>query len=277
MIRVPVRHNVGSVNKRQSVRSEINSEFADAIRDKPRVGVIVPSGNAAAEVEIGCLVRPQMNVYVARFPHMPGRSLPERLHAYNDALPAVVDGFGRLSLDAVVVACSGSHYLLGPDGDRAMCEKLSATGRPVAASTLATLDTCADLGISEVTLVSPYEPWLTEWSCGYWEQAGLRVRKVVPVRAGGRFSPYDVSYDDLVGQVAEAGLRGDEALLFTGTGMFTFTALAAIGTGNDRVLLTSNVCAARWARQRAGVPAGQTAHRLLTRLAGTRSHRAGVR
>src|SRR5262245_27338062 len=104
-----------------------------SLQSAERLGVVVPSGNAAAEPEIGALVRPAMNVHTSRFPVLPGMSLRERLDTYNERLDEVVAGFGGLKLGAVVVACSGSHYLLGPDGDRALCEKLADTkGRPVA-------------------------------------------------------------------------------------------------------------------------------------------------
>ncbi|WP_333741669.1 maleate cis-trans isomerase family protein [Streptomyces sp. IBSBF 2806] len=233
-----------------------------SLQSAERLGVVVPSGNAAAEPEIGSLVRPAMNVHTSRFPVLPGRTLRERLDTYNEGLDEVVAGFGALRLGAVVVACSGSHYLLGPDGDRALCEKLAdAGGRPVASSTLATLDTCADLGVQDIVLVSPYAPWLTDLSRTFWEQAGLTVSRVVPIRAGDRFSPYDVSTDDLVRQ-------DDEALLLTGTGMFTFDALRQIGEGNDRVLLTSNICSARWALKQTGLPADPAQETgLLRRLA----------
>ncbi|MEU0400254.1 arylmalonate decarboxylase [Streptomyces sp. NPDC006197] len=215
-----------------------------------------------------------MNVHTSRFPVLPGMSLRERLDTYNERLDEVVGGFGGLKLGATVVACSGSHYLLGPEGDRALCEKLGeAGGHPVASSTLATLDTCADLGIRDIVLVSPYAPWLTDLSRTFWEDAGLTVSQVVPVKAGDRFSPYDVSTDDLVRQVADAGLGDDRALLFTGTGMFTFEALARIGEGNDRVLLTSNICSARWALKQTGLPTDPAEETgLLRRLA----DRAGV-
>ena len=64
--------------------------------------------------------------------------------------------------------------------------------------------------------------------------------------------------EELVGQVEEAELADDAALLLTGTGMFTFAALERLGAGNDRVLLTSNVCSARWARKQVASPAGST-------------------
>jgi maleate isomerase len=233
-----------------------------------RVGVVVPSGNAAAEPEIGTLVRPEMNLHTSRFPVLPGLDLRERLDVYNERLPDVVAGFGGLALDAVVVACSGSHYLLDPDGDRALCEKIGADiGAPVASSTLATLDTAADLGIEDIVLVSPYQPWLTDLSAGYWEKAGLRVTRTIKVKAGDRYSPYDVTTADLVAQVGEAGLADDAAVLFTGTGMFTFPALRLLGADNSRTLLTSNICSARWALKQAGrtVPQGEAAwplHRL---------------
>lgn len=239
-----------------------------SLQHTARVGVVVPSGNAAAEPEIGDLVRPAMNVHTSRFPVLPGRKLRERLDIYNDELPKVVAGFGGLRLTSVVVACSGSHYLLGPEGDRALCEKLSDEGgRPVASSTLATLDTAADLGVKDLVLASPYEPWLTDLSREFWERAGLRVTRVIPIRAGDRFSPYDVTTTDLVHQVAAAELGAEEAVLFTGTGMFTFEALQEIGAGNDRILLTSNICSARWALKQAGVRAPKEETGLLHRLA----------
>lgn len=236
-----------------------------------RVGVVVPSGNAAAEPEIGTLVRPALNVHTSRFPVLPGRDLRERLDVYNEQLPAVVAGFGGLALDAVVVACSGSHYLLDPDGDRALCEKIGAdAGAPVASSTLATLDTTGDLGITDIVLVSPYQPWLTDLSAGYWERAGLRVTQTVKVRAGDRYSPYDVTTRDLVDQVNEAAPADDAVLLLTGTGMFTFEALRQLGADNRRTLLTSNICSARWALKQVGrdVPQGEALWP-LHRLAGS--------
>ncbi|MEV4506189.1 maleate cis-trans isomerase family protein [Streptomyces klenkii] len=243
-----------------------------------RLGVVVPSGNAAAEPEIARLTAPALHLHTSRFPVLPGRTLRERLDVYNEQLPDVIAGFGGLALDAVAVACSGSHYLLDPGGDRELCDEIAQrTGCPVASSTLAILDTCADLGLTDVVLVSPYEPWLTDLSAQYWQKAGLNITRIVPVQAGERFSPYDVTTGDLVRQVGAADLAPDATLLFTGTGMFTFEALERIGDGNDRTLLTSNICAARWALKHTdATPAGPggALPRPLQRLADRAGSRA---
>jgi maleate isomerase len=209
-----------------------------------------------------------MNVYTSRFPVLPGKTLKERLEAYNDELPAVLGGYGRLRLDAAVVACTGSHYLLEPERDREFCAELSDQMQaPVQSATLAILAACEATGTDRITLVSPYEPWLTDISHGYWEKAGMKIEREIRIKAGERFSPYDVATDELVRQVRDARPRDDEALLFTGTGMFTFEALEELGRGNDRLLLTSNLCMAWWARHTLGATAaGDGTHDLMRRL-----------
>ncbi|MGA4846474.1 maleate cis-trans isomerase family protein [Streptomyces sp. G5(2025)] len=230
----------------------------------PRLGLVVPPENPTAEPEFRHFLGSGMNVYTARFPVLPGKGLREMLTTYNDVLPDVLAGFGRLRLDAAVVACSASHYLLSPEGDRAFCAELSdRAGFPVLSSTLAILAACETLGVSRLTLVSPYEPWLTDLSRGYWEKAGLTVDQVVPVPAGERYDPYAVTTEAILEQVGRRDLGDDAAVLFTGTGMFTLEALDELGGHPGRVLLSSNLASAWWARTAAGARgAGLDSHPL---------------
>lgn len=216
--------------------------------NSPRLGVVVPSGNAAVEPEIAALLAGFVSVHAARFPVFPDREQRERISLYNDALPAAVESFGKLGPGAVVAECSGSHYLQGPDEERRFCERLSERhGVQVTTVTRTVLAALAALGVRETTLVSPYQPWLTDLSRAYWEAAGIKVRDVVRVRSSAGFSPYDVTPDELVEQVLAADRPADEVLLVTGTGMFTLEALERLGAGRDRVVLTSNLCTAWWA------------------------------
>ncbi|MEV6332131.1 arylmalonate decarboxylase [Streptomyces sp. NPDC051909] len=243
----------------------------------PRLGLLVPPENPVAEPEYHQLLGSEMNVYTTRFPVTPGFTR-ETMEMYNEVLPEVLATFGAMRLDAAVVACNASHYLLDPDGDRDFCAELSERcGFPVLSTTRAILDLCEALGVSGLTLVSPYASWLTELSRGYWEKAGLTVERIVLAPAGpnppGRgeekdedFNPYLVTTKTLLERVREAGVPEDGTVLFTGTGMGTLpaaTELAAEGTG--RTLITSNMAAAWWARRTAGL-AGAGEHALLRRI-----------
>lgn len=221
------------------------------VAQAPRLGVVVPSGNAAVEPELNILLRGQINVYASRLPVLSELSLKERIQCYLDEIPRCIEAFGRLSPDAVIAQCSGSHYLQGPDGDRQFCESLSSTlGTEVVSVTQAVLAAFAELGTTEATLVSPYAPWLTELSQSYWEAAGLTICGVVSVRSEVGFSPYDVTGPDLVRQIREADRPADEVLLLTGTGMFTLDPLRELRAERNQVMLTSNLCTAWWAVRR---------------------------
>lgn len=216
--------------------------------EKNRLGVVLPPANGAVEPEYQQLVGASCHVHAARFPVLAQQDLKKRLDTYNRVLPETIAQFGTLALDAIVIACSGSHYLLGPADDRKTCQHLSETYQtPIVSATVATLDMLAARDIQELILVSPYQPWLTTWSVDYWQAAGIRVRSVIEVQAHGQFSPYDVTTDELVATVTAAAPPDDAALFFTGTGMFTLEAFAELDRDHSRTLLSSNYCGAQWA------------------------------
>lgn len=230
----------------------------------PRLGLVVPPENPTAEPELNRLLGAGTNVFAARFPVVTGTALRQVLDVWNASLPATLAQFGGMRLDAAVVACSASHYLLAPHGDREFCERLSATaGYPVISTPQATLAACQALGIERLTLVSPYEPWLTQTSRAYWEQAGLHVAAVVGVPADNGYDPYRVTTAAILGRIRRQQLPDDAALLFTGTGMATLAALDALAATTDRPLLSSNLAAAWWAQRVLARPPG---HPLLRRL-----------
>ncbi|MCU1681768.1 MAG: Arylmalonate decarboxylase [Amycolatopsis sp.] len=235
----------------------------------PRLGVVVPPENPTAEPEFNYLLGAAVNVYATRFPTTPGIGLREMLETYNDVLPDTLAGFGGMRLQAAVVACSASHYLLGPDGDRAFCDDLSSgAGFPVQSSTQAILAACEARGVTRLTLVSPYQPWLTTMSREFWERAGLTVDDVVLVPAAGddHFDPYEVTTEAIMGRLRNRSFGDGTALLFTGTGMGTLAAVSQLANDDeDRTLLTSNLASAWWAART--VHAGtDSAHPLLRRL-----------
>ncbi|MFI7643575.1 hypothetical protein [Nonomuraea sp. NPDC049400] len=226
--------------------------------DKPhphgRVGLIVPCANPSAEPETTDLLAGTCAVHTTRFPVLDGWPLADRLSAYTDLVPDMISTFGDLALDGLMVACSGSQYLLGPVRDEATCAEWSSTlGLAVSTATLATRHVLHQLGVDELVLLSPYEQWLTERARTYWRKAGIRRVRVVTIQTtDGTHDPYQVSTSDLLAQVERARLPDDAVLLCTGTGMATLRALPLLGAGNKRVLLSSNLCGAWWLARQTG-------------------------
>ncbi|MEU6721186.1 hypothetical protein ABZ897_57875 [Nonomuraea sp. NPDC046802] len=232
----------------------------------PHVGLVVPPANPAAEPEMTRLLGSAYALHTTRF-SVSRQPLRTRLESYNTELADRIASFGDLGLAALLVACSGSRYLLGARQDHESCAALSAHfGLPVATATLATHQVLRRLETRALVLVSPYEGWLTEQCRAFWDAAGWHVR-VLAVRAGDQYAPYKVGTAELVEQVGRARLPHDAVLLFTGTGMSTLAALPALGHGNDRVLLTSNLCGAWWLIHQVGVVPDEGLAWALRRLA----------
>ncbi len=214
--------------------------------------MIVAPANPSAEPELTRLLGSRADMHVARLPVRPGPSLADRLDSYNAALPAMVDVFGGLRLNAMVMACSEPRYLLGPDEDREQCAELTAaTGVPFATATLAMREAMEHVMATDIVLVSPYQPWITDLAERFWKSSGLTVTQVVQVRACDGYSSYAVTPADLLSQVDPAELPEDAVLLFTGTGLPTLPVLRRLTSGSDRLVLTSNLCVAWWALSRA--------------------------
>lgn len=220
----------------------------------PRVGVIVPPDNHVAEVEATVDLTGFCTVHVARFPAVRNLPMRDRLASYNTQVGSCADTLAGLAPAAVLVACTGSSYLLGPEHDDALYREVSAEiGGEVRGICRCIRDRLASAGARSIVLVSPYEPWLTELSVGYWDAAGIKVAEVHSL--GGGRHPYVIGEDEISTALDGVTDSAGDAVLVTGTGVGTLRAVRCAQQRLSLPVLSSMRCGLDWLRSLATRPA----------------------
>ncbi len=243
----------------------MNDGFLQATQ--PRVGIITPPANPTVEPELHALLPERVAMYTTRLPVLPG-DLQQRNAAYAAHYESTIASFGALRLDAIYLGSTGATYPMGPAGDRALGDILTAAaGKPVWTASRAILESLGALGCDKMCLISPYPDWLTDLAVAFWEAAGLRVEQVV--KLGEIFRAYELETAEVLEGLQRAKPSTGSAVLLSGTGMLTLPAILAKRARFGVPVLSSNLCGAWQLLRSLGLPASDTMAAAAPALAAT--------
>ncbi|MEQ8707408.1 MAG: hypothetical protein RIC36_00345 [Rhodospirillales bacterium] len=205
------------------------------------IGVVTPQANCNVEAELRVLLPPSLGIAVARMTSN-AESMRDRLIAYFRDLDSTLDRFENAPLSAIGVGCTGSSYLIEPEEDKSIFDRVTAArGAPVLSTATAIDAALRHVGARRIALVSPYSDWLTDAARAHWTRAGYEVTAVEKTRP---VEGYHAIYAQpgIAGYEAARRLpeKGYDAVVISGTGMPSLAAIAALCDAGDIPVLSSN-------------------------------------
>ena len=229
-----------------------------------RIGLITPHNDIVPEVEFQTLASENISVHVARVP-LGWRSGPEppligldavRAFAEPPHVDSAVEMLATMPLDAIAYGFTSSSYLLGPDGDDKLKNRLEnyTDGVPVAIPCPAVVLALRTLGASKLALINP--PWfpteLSELGADYFRNYGVEVEYAASA-TGLATDQLSVRPENVYEWVQSHIPKTTESVFLGGGGLRAIGVIEALEKALALPVLTANQVVFRHALRLAGV------------------------
>ena len=123
-----------------------------------RVMLVVPENNTTMHQELLAWLPQGSSCEVVRVPRGKGLLTQETLPAYKESTIAVCQKATGLKFDIVAYGCTAAGFILGPDGDREMAERIaSVTGKPVVTTAASMVQALQAINAKKISLLTPYQ------------------------------------------------------------------------------------------------------------------------
>ena len=186
-----------------------------------RIGVVVPHADIGPEVEIQAMASNDITVHASRIhfsamraggemdekiPHAPVTSFIEAPNLDN-----AVESLCSSPLDVVGLAFTSSAYKHGPDGERALLERLKNVSReiPIVSTCLSAERAFAKLGTKKLAMINPawFDGDLVDQGANYFKKAGFDVvhQSSCGIPSGQKFVTPDALYYWIEKAITESG------------------------------------------------------------------------
>ena len=208
---------------------------------RARIGVILPSGNRAAEVQFASMTPDGVSMHVTRLA-LTGTSEAELLAMVDD-----VESAARLIADVdptlILFHCTAvSTY--SSEMEKSIVARISAaSGKPVTATSQAIVAALRALNAKNIVMLSPYPAEINDKEAAFLELSGLRVVRSASIPCTSVTEMMAITPDQWVALALENQHSNADAYLMSCTAVRTAEVIPTLETALGRPVITSNTSA----------------------------------
>lgn len=150
----------------------------------PKLGLIVPSLNSVMEFEMQRMAGGTASIHTMRVSaHTTAAGAAvgtrENLLWMDDEAPRAAKLLAHAKVDVVCFGCTAGGVVKGGGAAQAIIDAIqTATGVPATVTSTASCDALRALGLTRVSVASPYEQWQNDYLRGFLEASGIEVRAI---------------------------------------------------------------------------------------------------
>lgn len=212
------------------------------------IGVLTPQSNTTVEPEFWSLLPARFTTLNARVTSN-SSDMQSRLIHYIERLDEFCNQFGNAPLNSLVLACTGSSYLIGAQRESKVLNQISSRLQiPVLTSALCVVLALRNIGANRIGLSSPYPDYLNQKSTKYWQEQGFEVTSVSRVNVeNDAFHPiYSIGSKNARASIDCFAGQSLDAVVMLGTGMPTLSTILEVNSLNGYPLVLSSMLATVW-------------------------------
>ncbi len=204
------------------------------------VGVIAPF-DLALERELWRWAPLEVSLHLARTPYEPvpvSLEMAELVSEKRHLVPATRDVL-HVAPEVVAYLCTSGSFIKGIGYEKTLCDAICEAGAPCAVTTSgALLEAVRDLGLTRISVITPYDEQLTKLLHNFLAEADTDVVRSTHLGLGGGI--WKVNYRTIAERIIAADSPDSQAIFVSCTNLPTYDLIAPLERELGKPVLTAN-------------------------------------